>query len=241
MIHGIPGAMCHQESDILHLSKAAVQFILSAKGEPWRAIAPTRAGWYLQQLLKLFSYRLLNASVAQDFLVWDADNIPIRRRNVYDGEKIIVELGGRNDAHQYNPSTLALIGYPVPYYDVVTHKMLVRYEWLRAMLERMCGVTCPEECSVQILNRIPHWTNPVVGLSEYALYWAWSSYMYGEYLSVDPASHFGRIYRGGKWWKTAKKEKLNASAVNCKDLGLLLKLLQFTTCDNIYSIVIESF
>ena len=101
---------------------------------------PERVGWYLQQLLKLEAVRRI-AQSGSHAIIWDADNVPLRRLELFRSGKIPLLLKGSNlDVH-------------LPYYQHI-HDLLG--------LDRLQ----PNSFIAQAMPVDPRWIDKLVSLIE---------------------------------------------------------------------------
>jgi hypothetical protein len=103
--------------------------------------AATRAGWYLQQLLKIEAVRQLPET--SEALIWDGDTIPLRPMTFKDGANRIGFYIGREHNEPYRDATRRLLGVEkaIPH-SFVAQCMYVRVRWiceLLAVIERRTG------------------------------------------------------------------------------------------------------
>lgn len=101
--------------------------------------AEKRAGWYLQQMIKLGYAR---RSQEEAYLVWDADTIPLRGLQFYDYDKkkSIFLSGGSHHHLVYYKSISRLFGQeirPTREHTYVAHYMLMQNSIMSDMLDRI--------------------------------------------------------------------------------------------------------
>jgi hypothetical protein len=92
-----------------------------------------RAGWYLQQFLKIEAVRQLPA--LSEALIWDGDTVPLRPMNFKDSSGRVGFYVGREHHEPYFDTTRSLLrlGRAIPH-SFVAQCMYVRVHWICALL-----------------------------------------------------------------------------------------------------------
>lgn len=121
----IPSLEFFEENDIFPgLSLNSVRSIITKRGGDGN-----RAGWYLQQFLKM-AYAF--TSTTPEYLIWDADTIPLNHLNYYTGDgKPIFTV--KNEYHKPYFSTLEkLLGYgkQIQTSFIAEHMLINKYRML---------------------------------------------------------------------------------------------------------------
>jgi hypothetical protein len=96
----------------------------------------TRAGWYLQQLLKLEAVRQMMTT--SEALIWDGDTVPMRPMIFKDAAGRIGFYVGREHYGPYFDTTRRLLGMEraVPH-SFIAQCMCVRVSWIQELLEKI--------------------------------------------------------------------------------------------------------
>ncbi len=181
---------CHDEHTILKRSN-----IKFRNKNGWTA-HKSRTSWYYQQFLKLFAYQSI--SLTKQFMIWDADNILLKRYNPMDGQKTRFIVGGWKN-EMYSITTTALTGKVPNRNDIVVHQMMIHEEILDSLMVYMCGKVKKESCVNLIVDKIPKRADPKLGFSEYNLYYTWFYSKMPNNVFIDPSIKFKRtdaMYKG---------------------------------------------
>jgi hypothetical protein len=65
-----------------------------------KVINPDRAGWYLQQLIKLYSYKIIN-DLTEYYLILDSDTIFLKPTKFFDNAKPLYNFGTEYHCHYF--------------------------------------------------------------------------------------------------------------------------------------------
>jgi hypothetical protein len=162
---GIPLIIIDENTLIPRVDLQSIQNYLRLKDAD-----PQRAGWYLQQFLKMgISYL---PAVADYYLVWDSDTILLRSIRFFtDDDKVII-----NPALEYHPP------YFDTYYNIlgkrrsadfsfISEYMMIKKDYMRELIDAVNDHTSVDQVWVwNIMNAIdlPHLSGS--GFSEYETY-----------------------------------------------------------------------
>ena len=194
-------AMCHDENTVLDWERSW----LSGRNRHGWAADSTRRAWYYQQLLKMLAFQRI-PSLSSRFLLWDADNVLIRDYAPFRGNRSRFLACGDNmrGKGQYVDATQALIGQPYTRKDTVVYQMAIERSALESLITHVCHDLLSEDCARHILDSIPNTASPLLGLSEYHLYYEWFASRHPERVLID---HKKRLHR------TKKKDWTEAQCV----------------------------
>lgn len=98
---------------------------------------PDRAGWYLQQFIKMGM--ALREDLHEHYLVWDSDTVLLRPLDFFtpDG-RVLISFRALPVMDSYRILAEALLGEPIPGADsCIREQMMIRKSWMREMLERI--------------------------------------------------------------------------------------------------------
>ena len=180
---------CHDENTVL--KRSDIKF---RNKNGWIA-HKSRTSWYYQQFLKLFAYQSI--SLTKQFMIWDTDNILLKRYNPIEGKKTRFIVGGwKNDF--YPVTTTALTGKVPNRNDIVVHQMMIHTETLDSLMMHMCGKVKKESCVNMIVDQIPKRADSKLGFSEYNLYYTWFHSKMPNNVFIDSTIKFTRTYPGNK-------------------------------------------
>jgi uncharacterized protein DUF6492 len=122
-------------SEVTVISEEAILTSWSIK-QVRRALPPSvsaRAGWYLQQFLKLEAVRQLPAD--SEALIWDGDTVPLRRICFKDSRNRIGFYVGLEHHQPYFDTTQRLLGMArTAPYSFIAQCMCVKVPWITALL-----------------------------------------------------------------------------------------------------------
>lgn len=196
--------VCHDESQILDWERS---WVPGENRHGWSAL-PSRRGWYYQQLLKMLAFQRI--PLAPDFVLWDADNVLFRDYAPFQGtqSRFLTCGDGMPTKGQYIEATNALIGESKTRRDVVVHQMPIQRPILESLVAHICSDLVSEDCARQILDSIPSTASPLVGFSEYHLYYTWFATHHPERVLLD---HEKRLTR------TSKRNWTEAQCVQALD------------------------
>ena len=179
---------------------------------------PSRAGWYYQQFLKLgFSF---HPSAQENFLIWDADTIPLRPLSFTKKNRILFTVG-----NEYFPQYFRLIplllGFesPLKVSTIAQHSVFNRDE-VREMLAKMC----PETIEVE-------WPNKILAICEQSRLSFFSEYeIYAAYSFNQHPDRSMLIER--KWFRNgAAVAGYPPSRASLKILGVFFDFCSFELWD----------
>ena len=213
----IDGIHCHDENTILQ----RIDMKLNMRNKNGWMADRTRISWYYQQFLKLFAYQYITLS--ERFLIWDADNVLLKLYSPVKGQKTRFVIGGWK-GNPYAITSNALTGLLSDRNDIVVHQMLIDREILDAMMVHLCGTVRKESCANIIIDNIPKHANPILGFSEYHLYYTWFISKEPNRVFIDPQIKFLRT------------DPVNKGRGTQKDCVLVDKKY----AENVYMMVLET-
>lgn len=207
--------ICYEEHKILNPETSWI----SKKNKFGWTSAPSRRGWYYQQMLKLLAFQRIQLSLK--FVWWDADNVLIKNYSPFTGtlSQFLTSGDGMPGKGQYLPTTKALIGDVSTRRDVVVHQMPINQTFLRGMITHICAYRQTEACSRHILDSIPKDAHPSFGISEYHLYYTWTFLQYQKHVLLD---HEKKLSRTGKQVWTDKTCSKVLSAEYASDIFMVV-------------------
>ena len=191
---------CHDEHTVL--KRSDIKF---RNKNGWTA-HKSRTSWYYQQFLKLFAYQSI--SLTKQFMIWDADNILLKRYNPMEGQKTRFITGGWKNEF-YPITTTALTGKVPNRNDIVVHQMMIQTEILDSLMMHMCGKVKKESCVNMIVDQIPKRADSKLGFSEYNLYYTWFHSKMPTNVYIDPSIKFKRTDSRYKKTGTGKDCEFN--------------------------------
>ncbi len=101
---------------------------------------PNRAGWYLQQFVKMgMAHR---DELHEHYLVWDADTVLLRPFELYtDAGQVLIPSWGIPMLEYYRAMAERLLGQPVaPGVSCIREQMMFRKSWMLELLDRIESV-----------------------------------------------------------------------------------------------------
>lgn len=114
---------------------------------------PNRAGWYLQQFVKMGMAR--HEGIREHYLAWDSDTVLLRPLDIFtpDGRTLITSRGIPT-LDYYRTLAGVLLGEPVPpAVSCIREQMMFRKSWMQEMLDRIEATgTKGENWALRIMN-----------------------------------------------------------------------------------------
>ncbi len=165
--------------------------VLQLLREQFPADLSYRAGWYLQQFLKIEAIRSDPRDC--DCLIWDADTVPVRRLEFWDDEqRFILRTGIHQPAIHppYFSLISSLFGIERKFdTSFISQCFPVRSRWIREMCDQLARK-----------HHVDHWFEPVVnyvvehpspcGFSEYETIGLWVLENYCEDIVLQDGNYF---------------------------------------------------
>jgi len=200
---------------------------LGAKGS-----LPRRAGWYLQQFLKMSACRL--ESIADHYLVLDADTVLLRPvRFIRPDGAVLVNPASERHA-PYFATCRALLGLERQVdFSFIAESLMVRRDYMRALLAEIdarppAGRAWP----LKVMDAIDPGDLCLSGFSEYETYGNWVAARHPGHFVVRPL----RTRRDG-----SKRFGMSPSRYDLHRLSLTYSYVSFEewTCGRPHRIVLE--
>ena len=187
-------AICIDEKKILDIDRQEIKCSLASKGSKWaEELNDNRELWYYQQILKLFSAKVL--SLSKYFYIWDADNILLRPYSATVGDRLRVLTSGLH-VQQYVSTSSSLLGFVSTNLRIVTHHALVNKTAMLQIIHHLCppGLALSlHACARHILSNVPHKQQSVnLAFSEYHLYLSWVLHHTPNNLHIDNSTRLCR-------------------------------------------------
>ena len=144
-----------------------------------------RSGWYYQQILKLYCFRILGERALQRMLLFDSDVVLTHPIHFVDREKIYLDLGDGNLSsiayveHMERLFKGEILRFPHTDTSEITDYMFVERDILEEMLLRIEAIH-EVSASTALLQCVDPATIQLSGMSEYTLH---SNYLMSRYPS----------------------------------------------------------
>lgn len=144
---------------------------------------PERAGWYIQQFIKMQFSRFLDDEY---YLIWDGDTIPLKPLKFFDDDlKPFFDMKTEYHVQYFDTIEKILPGiYKATYKSFISEHMIIKSEYMREMLQEiennnnLNGKTFQEK----IINAINETELPCAGFSEFETY--------GNYVTLRHAGSY---------------------------------------------------
>lgn len=133
-----------------------------------RGANPQRAGWYLQQFLKMGACLL--PGIAGHYLLWDADTVMLRPIPFFSGEAVLVNPAAEYHAPYFETYRRLLGATRSASYSFISEHLMVRTPLMQELLRTIGGDPVAGEWVWRILEAIPAEELSSSGFSEYETY-----------------------------------------------------------------------
>lgn len=96
-----------------------------------------RAGWYLQQLIKLAAIDYLQARDDQLMLIWDADTVPLKKLNFYKDGRCIYFMGSEHNPPYFISLSRILNLSKLVNFSFIAQCFVLKKKWIREFISEI--------------------------------------------------------------------------------------------------------
>ena len=158
-----------------------------------------RAGWYFQQFLKLYFFKVLRKNVLDNLLIIDADTIFIRKTSFFENGRPLynVETGYHQPYYEILKKILGF-GKQNPFFSGTTHHMLYQRKYMNDIF-KIVTKRKGREFWEEIMNNINRETE--AGFSEQDLYFNYILRYHPKKIKIRKLKFIDFPHYGQGWFK----------------------------------------